>query len=254
LSIGVFDSGLGGLSVLAGLRKALPDYDMFYLSDSGYAPYGQQPPELILQRAIRMTDFLLDKGVALLVMACNTATSIAAKSVREHVSIPVVAMEPALKPAKWVTQTGKVAVLATAHTLSSDNLAHLTASMPDVQWVLTVCPGWVEAVERGDFDSDRTVGLIRHVVDRLVADGVDTLVLGCTHYPFLKPAIAGLYGTQLHIVDATEGVTNRVVELVQTHGILPGEGRSLGWCSRSDSSYWDRMKALGIDEVLSERF
>lgn len=254
MSIGVFDSGLGGLSVLGGLRNALPQHDMLYLSDSGYAPYGQQPPELILQRAIRMTDFLLAHGVGLLVMACNTATSIAAKAVRDHVTIPVVAMEPALKPAKLLTQTGKVAVLATAHTLSSDNLAQLTASMPDIQWVLTVCPGWVEAVERGDFESDRTQGLIRHVVDRLLANGVDTLVLGCTHYPFLKPALFRLYGESLHIVDATDGVTNRVVSLVRSHGLLPGNGHSVGWSSRSDVSYWDRMKALGIDEVMPERF
>lgn len=254
MSIGVFDSGLGGLSVLGGLRKALPDYDMLYLSDSGYAPYGQQPPELILQRAIRMTDFLVDKGVELIVIACNTATSIAAKAVRDHVAIPVVAMEPALKPAKLLTHTGKVAVLATAHTLSSDNLAHLTASMPEIQWVLTVCPGWVEAVERGEFDSDRTVGLIRHVVDRLFADGVDTLVLGCTHYPFLKPVLTRLYGDQLHIVDATEGVTNRVLSLVQSHGLLPGNGHAWGWCSRSEPAYWLRMQALGIDEVMPDRF
>jgi len=253
VSIGIFDSGLGGLSVLKGIHQLLPSHDLFYLADAAFAPYGKQPPSVILNRCEVMANFLLSKGVDLLVIACNTATSIAASTIRSYVSVPVVAMEPALKPARLQSVSKTIAVLATPHTLASQNLSDLIIGMPDIKWQLVACPGWVEAVENGEFDTPTTRSKIGAVIAPLLELGVDTLVLGCTHYPFLTPAIHELY-PQLVVIDSTDGVSRRVAQLVGDYGIQKGDGIVWGGCSRVDLTYYKRMQSLGIHRIMDELF
>jgi glutamate racemase len=191
--IGVFDSGAGGLSVLAAIRAAAPGQPMVYFADTAYAPYGTRSDQEILARTQLCCSTLLERGVSALVVACNTATANAIDAVRAWSPVPVIGVEPGLKPAAAVTRNGVVGVLATRATLGSrryrDLLHRVGSQLPQVRFVEHAAVGWVELVEAGDLDSVRARTLVRQAVQPLLDAGADTLVLGCTHYPFLRRAI-----------------------------------------------------------------
>ena len=211
-AIGVFDSGVGGLSVLKHIRAALPRHDLYYVADSGHVPYGEKTQDYIRERSLAVTQFLVDEGAAAVVIACNTATAAAAAFLRERFTLPIVAMEPAVKPAVAATRSGVVGVLATVGTLESARFAALLEQYAgDVEIVTQACPGLVEQVEAGELDSPATRALVERYMQPLIARGADTLVLGCTHYPFLKPVIIELAGPDVRLIDTGEAVARQVV-------------------------------------------
>jgi glutamate racemase len=213
--IGVFDSGVGGLSVLHAIRRLMPDEELIYVADSAHVPYGEQSSAYIQQRALTLTRFLLAQGVCAVVVACNTATAAAAGLLRATFAVPIVAMEPAVKPAVAATRTGVVGVLATTGTLQSATFAALLGRFAGgVTVVAQPCPGLVEQVEAGDLAGPATRALVEAYTAPLLAAGADTLVLGCTHYPFLRPLIAEVAGPQVTLVETGGAVARRLQQVL----------------------------------------
>ena len=211
-TIGVFDSGVGGLSVLRAIRAALPHEDLVYVADSGHAPYGDQSEAHITQRTLTVGTWLAEQGVKAITIACNTATVVAAKTLREQTHLPVVAIEPAIKPAVALTRSGVVGVLATRQTVQSASVARLVELYgADKQVLLQACPGLVEHVERADLHSPETEALLRQFISPLLEQGADTLVLGCTHYPFLRDAMQRVAGANVTLLDPAEAVARELV-------------------------------------------
>jgi glutamate racemase len=210
-AIGVFDSGVGGLSVLRAIRAAMPAEHLVYVADTGHAPYGDQSSEHITQRTLTVGNWLAEQGVKAITIACNTATVVAAKTLREQTHLPVVAIEPAIKPAMTQTRSGVVGVLATRQTVQSEAVARLVATYgADKQVLLQACPGLMEQVEQADLHSPQTEALLREFIAPLLAQGADTLVLGCTHYPFLRDTIARVAGEGVTLIDPAEAVAREL--------------------------------------------
>lgn len=227
--IGVFDSGVGGLSVLRHMRALLAAEDFLYVADSGNAPYGERSPEFIRERSLQIADFLLEKNIKALVVACNTATAAAVQVLRERLSIPVIAMEPGIKPAVELTQSRVVGVLATAGTLESARFFSLVNRYAgDVEIVTQPCAGLVERIEANDVDSDATLQLLRNYLAPLLERGADVIVLGCTHYPFLRQQIEQVArqwiesgdGTAIAIVDTGPAVARELKRRLEQLDLL----------------------------------
>ncbi|HSH97638.1 MAG: glutamate racemase [Methylophilaceae bacterium] len=209
--IGVFDSGVGGVSVLKHIRKALPDESVIYYADSHYAPYGNQSPEFIIERARYLTDFLIAHGAKAIVVACNTATAAAVATLRKHYQLPIIGMEPAVKPAVAITKTGVIGVLATSGTLKSAQFAALLEHYGHhVQVVTQACHGLVEAIERGEIDTASTITLLRSYVQPLLDANADVIVLGCTHYPFVTTQIESIVTGKAALIDTGEAVARQL--------------------------------------------
>ena len=212
--IGIFDSGVGGLSVWREVALLLPDVDLIYFADQDYCPYGPRTLADIRQRVERVTRFLLAQDIDMLVVACNTASAAALAHLRGLFSLPIVGMEPALKPAVEKTNSGKVAVMATPATFQGEPFGRLMARFASgVQVFVQPCHGLVEQVEQGDLDGPATFGLLHRYLDGLPAQGVDELVLGCTHYPFLRPAIEDVVGSSVQVIDPAPAVARQVRRL-----------------------------------------
>jgi len=224
--VGVFDSGVGGLSVLREIRRELPFEDLIYVADSGYAPYGDRPAEYVEARAIAMAEFLLAQGSKAIVVACNTATGIAVDALRARFDVPVVAIEPAVKPAVARTRSAVVGVIATTQTLSSQKFSRLVRTHAgEVQVLAQPCPGLVEQVEAGQLSSQATRALVERYVRPLVEKGADTIVLGCTHYPFLSPVIQEVAGPDVMVIDPAIAVARELRRRLRAHHGLAAETR-----------------------------
>jgi glutamate racemase len=209
--IGVFDSGVGGLSVLREIRRELPAEDLLYVADTANAPYGDRDAAFIRERALAIVARLADEGVKAVVVACNTATGLAVDALREHYDLPIVAIEPAVKPAALQTRSGVIGVLATTQTLASERFSKLVATHASGVTVLTQpSPGLVEQVEAGDLSSEQTRMLVARYVGPIVARGADSIVLGCTHFPFLRRAIEAVAGPSVTIIDPATAVAREV--------------------------------------------
>jgi glutamate racemase len=215
--VGVFDSGVGGLSVLHHIRAALPDARLIYVADSAHVPYGDKTASYIEQRAIAISEFLIGQGAEAIVIACNTATAAAVATLRSRFALPVVAMEPAVKPAVAATRSGVVGVLATIGTLESARFAALLEKYAgDVEIVTQGCPGLVEQVENGDLDGPQTRALIERYTAPLLERGADTFILGCTHYPFLAPLIRDVAGDDIVLVDTGAAVARELCRRIDS--------------------------------------
>ena len=220
-AIGVFDSGVGGLSVLRAIRAALPHEHLVYVADSGHAPYGDQSEAHITQRTLTVGNWLAEQGVKGITIACNTATVVAAKTLRDQTHLPVVAIEPAIKPAVALTRSGVVGVLATRQTVQSASVARLVELYgADKRILLQGCPGLVEQVERADLHSAETEALLRQFITPLIEQGADTLVLGCTHYPFLRDTIQRVAGEGVTLLDPAEAVARELARRLADSGSL----------------------------------
>ena len=223
--IGVFDSGLGGLSVLRHIRACLPAENLLYFADSGYAPYGGRSEEEIAARSLAIAAFLIGQGARALVVACNTATAAAIKALRAHYpTLPLVGVEPGLKPGAAQTKSGVVGVLATERTLASEKfrlLREQVAAATGVRFETQACIGLADQVEKGELHSPATALLVRRYVEPLLERGVDTLVLGCTHYPFVQPLIEEIANRitakPIAIVDTGEPVARQLMRLLGEH-------------------------------------
>ncbi|ESS69436.1 glutamate racemase MurI [Methyloglobulus morosus KoM1] len=226
--IGVFDSGVGGLSVLREIHQLLPQEDLIYVADSAHVPYGDKSKEFILERSTTIFEFFLSQKVKAIVVACNTATAAAVKELRGIYHLPMVAMEPAVKPAAEKTQTGIVGVLATSRTINSNNFQILFARFADQALIIPqACPGLVDQVEQGDLDSVETRALVAQYVQPLLEQNADVLVLGCTHYPFLKPVIQEIAGVHVQVIDSGAAIARRLHHLLGHHGLL-SDGHQIG--------------------------
>ncbi len=209
--IGAFDSGVGGLSVLREIRRELPHESVLYVADSGHAPYGDRPASYIQERSVALTRALIDCGAKAIVVACNTATGAAVDVLRQTFPLPIVAIEPAVKPAAAATRTGVVGVMATTVTISSTKLLRLVGQYPAPGGTeMQACPGLAEQVERGDLDSPATRALVEQYVRPLVAKGADTIVLGCTHYAFIEPMIRDVAGPGVTVIDPAPAVAREL--------------------------------------------
>ena len=225
--IGVFDSGVGGLSVLREIRRELPGEDLLYVADSGHAPYGDKPRQTIEERSISIVEFLLSRHAKAIVVACNTATGAAVETLRARFRVPIVAMEPAVKPAAESTKSGVIGVLATSGTLGSDNFARLHERFgAEVDILVQACPGLVELVEAGDLSGDKTRALIEKYLVPLLEQRADNIVLGCTHYPFLAALIREIAGPAVAILDPAAAVARELRRRLASTNLLSVENRN----------------------------
>jgi glutamate racemase len=236
--IGVFDSGIGGLSVLEALRAAMPHEDFIYLADNGHAPYGERDTAHVIARSRAVTQYLVDQKIKALVVACNTATASSIDRLRtEHPHLPIIGVEPALKPAVAISKTGRIGVMATRSTLASPRFQALLAAQAGVaQFVLQPCDGLADAIERGVSNDDATE-IIAACARNTSAIGlfgtqpgrIDTLVLGCTHYPFVSEHLQALVGGDVMLVENGEAVAR------QTLRLLNGVAGSIGLAATGPS-------------------
>ncbi len=226
--IGVYDSGVGGLSVLRELRRQLPHEDILYVADQGHVPYGARPLSEVRRFADGVARFLIDRQVKLIVVACNTASAAALKALRAaHPTMPFVGMEPAVKPAAEQTKTKAVGVLATPATFQGELFASVVERFAaGVTVIPQTMPGLVERIEAGDLDGPDTRRIIEAAVQSLVAHGIDTLVLACTHFPFVIPLIAEAAGPGVHVIDPSPAVARQAVRLLTEHGLLTPSDRT----------------------------
>ena len=216
--IGVFDSGLGGLSVLAAIARALPQADLIYLADTAYVPYGTKSDIFIRERVLAIGQHLVTLGCDVLVVACNTATAAAVEALRQqHPDVPVVGIEPGIKPAAVDSRTRRIAVLTTESTARSERLRKLIRDHAgSVAVDVEACPGWATRVEMLEFDSPAFAAEIAAKIAPLLDSGIDRLVLGCTHYSFLAPLLNPLIDGRAELVDVAEAVARQVTRISGT--------------------------------------
>ena len=224
--IGIFDSGSGGLSVYRELVKLLPLEQYRYYADNAHCPYGEKSPLYIQRRARFITEHFLDWKADIIVVACNTATAAAIATLRnEYPDVPFVGMEPAVKPAALGTETGVIGVLATAGTLKGSKYLNTRGLYEsDVKIVEHVGQGFVELVERGILDGPEAEETVKASLKPLLDAGADRIVLGCTHYPFLKPVIERLSGPGVQVIDPAPAVARQTLRILQDCGVATGIG------------------------------
>ncbi len=216
--IGVFDSGIGGLSVWQEIIQLLPKESIVYYADQKNCPYGEKTQAEIYQFSANITDFLIKKGCKIIVVACNTATSAAIHQLRGHYSIPFVGMEPAIKPAAELTKSGKVGVIATKGTLNGRRFHEIkNRYAQDVEVLVQVGYGLVERIEAGQWHSPETEALLRTYLEPMLEKGIDQLVLGCTHYPFLRESIEHITQGKVNIINPAVAVAKQVLRVLQAH-------------------------------------
>ncbi|KVF15307.1 glutamate racemase [Burkholderia cepacia] len=236
--IGIFDSGLGGLSVLRAARAQLPDESFIYVADSHHAPYGPRDEAFITERTLAIGEWLAREGAKALVIACNTATARAIAAIREHLPMPLVGVEPGIKPAVAVSASGVAGVLATQSTLNSPRFqALLDRYGAGRRFICQPGHGLVEAIERGDTNSPALRALLDSYLQPMLDDGADTLVLGCTHYPFFTETIRDLVGDRLTIVDTSDAIARQLARILDERNLRAPAGTRAApprFCSTSD--------------------
>ena len=209
--IGVYDSGVGGLSVLRALRTRMPGAAFVYVADSANAPYGDRDRDFLEARASAITRFMVRSGARALVLACNTVSVVATQSLRSRYAIPIVAMEPAIKPAALVTSSNVVLVLATETTIASSGVQRLCRLYGSgIRIILQACPGLVEQVEQGAMADPVVMRLLEQYLRPALDAGADTIVLGCTHYPFLSTQIAHIAGPHVRLMESSEAIARQL--------------------------------------------
>ncbi len=220
--IGIFDSGVGGLSVLKAIRKELPNESILYFGDQAHIPYGPRPKEEIQAFSVAITRFLQRKSAKLIVVACNTASAAALRHLRDlFPEIPIVGMEPAVKPAAEMTQTGKMGVLATPTTFAGELYASVVERFgQNVEIFTSTCPGMVEQIEAGELESVKTREILVTALEPMLEAGIDTVVMGCTHYPFVIPVIQSITGSEVRIIDPAPAIARQVGRLLDQRDLL----------------------------------
>ena len=246
--IGIFDSGVGGLSVFREIRKLLPEESYIYYSDNAHCPYGEKSIEYIIDRARMITSFLISQGAEIIVVACNTATAASIATLREEYPVSFIGMEPAVKPAVKSTRTGVIGVLATAGTLKADKYLHTREKFSEgIKIVEHIGQGFVELVEKGCLAGDEAERIVTASLKPLMDEGADRIVLGCTHYPFLAETIAKtaarLYPErETEIIDPAPAVARHLMDIMKTEALIHNEGFSI------------KLYSSGDDTVLKETF
>jgi glutamate racemase len=223
--LGVFDSGVGGLSILSALRDQLPRERLIYLADQAHVPYGQRSLEEVRGFSEAITRFLLDQGAKLIIVACNTASAAALHYLRAvNPDVPFVGMEPAVKPAAERTKSGAVGVLATPATFQGELYASVIERFAKgVDVLQDTCPGLVAQIERGDLAGEETRRILQTALEPMLAAGIDTVVLGCTHYPFVIPLIEEIVGPGVRVIDPAPAIARQADRLLDQHGLRAPE-------------------------------
>ena len=215
--IGILDSGVGGLSVLIEIQNILPEAHIDYIGDSSWCPYGNKSPEQIKKRVISLSKQLVTNGAQIIVIACNSATIHAVEAARDQFNIPIVGMEPAVKPAAAATKSGIIGILATEASIAGEKFHHLLdahAPPSKIKVITQPCPKFVELVETGSLAGNDVTEAIKEYTTPMLKAGVDTLVLGCTHYPFLRESIQSVVGNNINLIDTGAAVAKRVQSLL----------------------------------------
>lgn len=244
-SIGVFDSGVGGLSVLRSLVQELPFEDIHYFGDQIHVPYGTRSLEEVREFSMEITRFLLDLGVRIIVVACNTASAAALQFLRQKFpDTPFVGMEPAIKPAAETTRTGVVGVLATPATFQGALYASVVERFAsNVILIQNTCPGLVQQIERGETEGKETRAILESALLPMLDQGIDTIVLGCTHYPFVIPLIKEITGSSVRVIDPAPAVARQVARLLGSSGKVQSNSR-IGTMNFYTSGMTDRFQKL----------
>jgi glutamate racemase len=246
--IGIFDSGVGGLSVFREIRKLLPEESYIYYSDNAHCPYGEKSVEYIIERARVITRFLIGKGAEIIVVACNTATAAAISTLRQEFPVKFIGMEPAVKPAVKSTRTGVVGVLATAGTLKADKYLCTREKFSEgIKIVEHIGQGFVELVEKGCLTGNEAQSVVQASLKPLLDEGADRIVLGCTHYPFLSETIsraaAELYPDRdIEIIDPAPAVARHLMDIMKSEALIHNEGFGI------------ELHSSGDDRILRETF
>jgi glutamate racemase len=253
--IGVFDSGVGGLSILDEALRQLPQHDYIYLADSANAPYGEKSSDWIAGRSMVLCKYLASNGCDAIVIACNTATAQAIKQIRAELEIPIIGVEPGIKPAAMQTKNGIVGVLATEATLKSDKFNALLETLPENCHVIKQSgAGLVPLIEAGKADSAEALDLLGQHLAPILDAGADTLVLGCTHYPFLRKAIRKLLGDSITLVDTSEAVVKQLQRQIENleYGLqAQGRGTVIFISSKNESLLLGMAKDLMFSDLQS---
>jgi glutamate racemase len=243
--IGVFDSGVGGISVLQHIHQLLPHEHLLYFADSKYAPYGNKTPQQIQSRCFEITDFLIAHGAKAIVVACNTATAAAIDVMRAKYALPIFGMEPAVKPAAEASKNGIIGVLATVGTLKSAQFAGLLESYGrNVEVVTQGCIGLVECIERGELNAEHTLNLLQQYCQPLLDEGADTVVLGCTHYPFVKAHIQRIVGDEVTLIDTGAAVAKHLQNRLAAMHMLAGNTQT------GEIKFWTNSPAPEAKTVI----
>ena len=243
-TIGIMDSGVGGLSVFREIRKALPEERFIYFSDNAHCPYGEKSTEYIQERCRKITEMMISKGADAVVIACNTATAAAIAMLRENFSIPFIGMEPAVKPAALGTKSGVIGVLATAGTLKASKYLDTRDRFTEgITVVEHVGRGFVELVESGELSGPHAESVVKESLKPLLEAGADTIVLGCTHYPFLLPVLQKIAGPDIRFIDPAPAVTRHLIDVLAQNNI-----------GLTDSEPDIELIASGSPETLQKTF
>lgn len=213
--IGVFDSGIGGTSIWKEIHQLMPGESTLYLADSANAPYGRKPKDEIIALSMKNTDLLLEMGCKIVVVACNTATTNAIRELRAKYDVPFIGIEPAIKPAAHNSETQTIGILATQGTLNSELFNKAVESYQDVRIIEQVGHGLVELIESGEKDSLEMEKLLHTYVDPMIEEGIDYLVLGCSHYPYLIPQLRKMLPERVKIIDSGEAVARQTRHILE---------------------------------------
>jgi glutamate racemase len=230
--IGIFDSGVGGLSVFREVRRQFPAEDLIYLADQAHVPYGERTREEVLGYAEGIVRYLLGQESKLIILACNTASAVALKDLRRsYPDIPFVGMEPAVKPAAAKTQSGVVGVLATPATFQGDLYASTVERFArGVKILQDTCPGLVNQIEKGEINHPHTKEILEKALKPMLRDGVDEVVMGCTHYPFVIPIIEDIIGNQAKVIDPAPAVAKQAGRILEEFDLLAPAGKAGEMC------------------------
>lgn len=265
--VGIFDSGVGGLSVLRHIQAQLPHEHLLYFADTSFAPYGDKSEPVVINRVLSVADFLLQQGAKALVVACNTATVAAVRELRErHPGMPIVGVEPGLKPAASLTRNGNIGVMATERTLRSAKFLLLRDQIQaasNARFLLQPCVGLVDQIEFGALDSAETTAMLERYIHPLLAQDADTLVLGCTHYPLVRASIERLLKDagrlDVALVDTGDAVARQLARLLDAGALRRQPGpdampaRLTGYTSASATALSAAFRSLlGIDPPVHE--
>jgi len=251
-SIGVFDSGVGGLSVLRAMRRQMPEESAIYFGDQKHIPYGPRPMEQIRNFSEAITKFLLAQDAKIIVVACNTASAAALKDLREKFpDVQFVGMEPAVKPAAERTQTGRVGVLATPATFQGALYASVVERFASgVELFQNTCPGLVQQIEQGNLSGEETRKILEDALQPMLEQNIDTVVLGCTHYPFVIPVIQQLVGEHVRVIDPAPAVAKQTGRLLEARGMRnrSGSNGKLKFYTSGDKNSLKALLAMLLGE------
>ena len=256
--IGVYDSGVGGLTVWRAIRALLPQEDLLYFADQAKVPYGVRPLEEVRSLAEGVSSYFMGQGAKLIVIACNTASAAALKYLRAlYPDFPFVGMEPAVKPAAEQTLSGKVGVLATPSTFQGELYASVVERFAhDVQLYQNTCPGLVQQIEKGYLDTPKTRRILTGALEPMLKEGVDTLVMGCTHFPFVIPLIKQIAGEDVRVIDPAPAVARQVQRVLAARGLLANRkrtGNSVFLTSGENTKLQELLpKLIGMDAEVRQ--